>query len=101
MRLPALFFSLAIVLQAQDALEIVRRAMEADRRNVEALRRYTYIQRQEERDLDSSGRVKKLTSTTFDVLLLEGSPYRHLVARNDKPLPPKEKTIEDQKLQQS
>ena len=101
MRLPLLVLSLALAAQAQDALDIVRRAIETDHRNLEALRRYTYTQRQEQREIDSTGRVKKLESSTFEVLLLEGSPYRHLVARNDQPLPAKDQRIEDDKLRQT
>ena len=38
---------------------------------------------------------------TWDITLLEGSPYRRLVARDDRPLPPKEQQLEEQKLRRS
>ena len=49
MRLLALTLCLPAILQAQDALEIVWRASDIDRRNNEMERNYTYLQRQEER----------------------------------------------------
>src|ERR1051325_4708447 len=87
------------ILAAQDAREIVRRACELDQKNAEIARNYTYIERDEESDLDSAGRPKNRQIRTWDVALQEGSPYRRLVARNDQPLSPKEQQREEQKLQ--
>ncbi|MCU1234163.1 MAG: hypothetical protein JWP63_2130 [Candidatus Solibacter sp.] len=101
MRAIFLILFLPSILLAQDAVEIVRRAAELDRKNIETARNYTYLRRQEQRDIDSSGHVKKSESTTLDVTLLEGSPYERLVARDDKPLPEKERRQEEEKLQKS
>jgi hypothetical protein len=100
-RLLLLTLLLPVVLPAQDPLEIVRRATELDRRNTEISRNYTFLQRQEQRDLESNGKLKKTESETFDVTLLEGSPYRRLVARDDRPLSPKDQRKEEEKLQKS
>jgi hypothetical protein len=99
----ALLLSLTLpaVLFAQDPLEIIRRSTELDRRNTETSRSYTFLQRQEQRDMDANGKLKKTESTTVDVTLLEGSPYRRLVARDDKPLSQKEQSKEEEKLQRS
>jgi hypothetical protein len=99
LRLLCLF--LPAVIFAQDPVEIVRRAAELDRRDTEISRSYTYLQRQEERELDGQGKLKKAQSETFDVTLLEGSPYRRLVAKDDHPLAPKEQQKEEEKLQRS
>ena len=101
MRLLLLTLAIPAVLFAQDPLEIIRRATELDRRNTEIARSYTFLQRQEQRDLDVSGKLKKTESETYDVTLLEGSPYRRLVARNDQPLSAKDRRKEDEKLQHS
>ena len=101
MRFLLLSLALPAVLFAQDPLEIIRRASELDRRDTEISRSYTYLERQERRDLDASGKLKKTESETFDVTLLEGSPYRRLVARDDKPLSPKDQRKEEEKLQKS
>ncbi len=89
------------LLGAQDAREIVRHAVELDRANDQIARQYTYLQRQDTRTLDGSGGVKNRSVVTYDVTLLEGSPYRRLVARNDQPLPPEEEKKEQEKLRRS
>ena len=88
----------AACLQAQDAREIVRRAVENDQRDFQGGRNYTYLQRQETRDLDHSGQVKNRKIETWDITLLEGSPYRRLVGRNDQPLSPQEQKTEEERL---
>ena len=101
MRLLLLTLALPAIVSAQDPLEIIRRATELDRRDTEIARSYTFLQRQERRDLDSRGRLTRTESETYDVTLLEGSPYRRLVARNDQPLSPKDQRKEEEKLQKS
>src|SRR5947207_13499537 len=96
MRLLLLTLVLPAVLVAQDPLDIIRRATETDRKNLEISRSYTYLERIEERELDSNGKARKTESTTRDVTLLEGSPFRRTVARDDKPLPPKEQRKEEE-----
>ncbi len=101
MRFFTLIVCLPAILGAQDPREIVRRSVEIDRKNLEIARSYTYLERQEVRELDGSGKVKNTEAQTSDVTLLEGSPYRRLVARNDQPLSPKEQKKEDDKLRKS
>jgi hypothetical protein len=86
---------------AQDPQEIVRRAIEADSANQQTALAYTFLQRQEERQFDGDGKEKQREVRTWDVTLLEGSGYRRLVARDDKPLPPEEQQKEEEKLRQS
>ncbi len=81
-RILTLIVCLPAILSGQDPREIVRRSVEIDRKNLEIARNYTYLERQEVRDLDGSGKVKNTEAQTTDVTLLEGSPYRRLVARN-------------------
>ena len=101
MRFLALVICVPAVLAAQDVREIVRRSIEAESAGVELARNYTYLERQEERELDGSGKLKNLEVHTYDVTLLEGSPYRRLVSVNDQPLAPKEQKKEEEKLRQS
>jgi len=89
------------ILSAQDALEIVKRAVAMDRKDVEIARNYTFLQREQDCNLDGSGKVKDKEVRTWDITMLEGSPYRRLVGRNDQPLPAKEKKQEEEKLQRS
>jgi len=101
MRLCTLMVLLPAVLGAQDPREIVRRSVEIDRKGIEIARDYTFLERDEARTLDGSGKVKSTRIQTWDVTLLEGSPYRRLVARNDQPLSPQERKKEEDKLRKS
>ena len=74
----------------------MRRSVELDRKNTEISRNYTYLERQEEREFDGSGKPKNVEVHTYDVTKLEGSPYRRLVAINDKPL-----SLKDQKKEEA
>jgi hypothetical protein len=100
-RLLAIAVSLPLLAVAQDAREIVRRSVELDQKNTEISRNYTFLQRQETNEFDGAGHTKKHEIRTFDVTLLEGSPYRRLVARNDQPLSAAEQQQEADKLQKS
>ena len=91
----------AFAASAQDARTLVLRAIEVDRQQQELALNYTFLQRQETRDVDGSGKVKSRHSRTTDVTRLEGSPYRRLVAIDDKPLPPAEQRKQDEKLRLS
>ena len=74
--------------QGPDAREIVRRSLEANEQNWKIARNYTFLQRTEERRMDASGQTKSKEVKTYDITLLQGSPYIRLVARDDHPLPP-------------
>jgi len=100
-RLLTTLICLPVLTAAQDAREIIRRSVARDQTNAELGRNYTFLQRQETRELDGAGKIRKRDIKTFDVTLLEGSPYRRLVARNDQPLPPKEQQQEEEKLRRS
>jgi len=101
MKAVALLGCLGPLLFAQDAREIVRRAVERDSTNTKLARNYTFLQRQDVRDLDGAGKVKSQKLETWDITLLEGSPYRRLVARNDQPIPAEEQSREEEKLRHS
>jgi len=92
---------LPALLAAQDAREIVSRAIQANDANEAIARNYTYLERDDLRVLDGAGRDKQRRIETWDVTMLEGSPYRRLVARNDQPLPPADERKEEEKLRKS
>lgn len=85
----------------EDPREIVRRALQLNERNDEIARSYTFLERQENDFLDGAGSVKHRDSKTWDVTLLEGSPYRRLIRRNDMPLPAKEEKEQQENLEKS
>jgi hypothetical protein len=102
--LPAAFLAAAVAFPASaasdqpDPREIIRRSLQIDARQDELARDYTYLLRQDRRDLDGSGRVKERRLQTWDVILVDGSPYRRLVARDDKPLSSQEQKYEEERL---
>jgi hypothetical protein len=85
---------------SQDQIrDLIRRAAERDIENDKQARNYTYIQRQEEHRLDGDGRVKSSEAKTFEVMALYGEQVRRLIAKDDKPLSPKETQKEEEKIQ--
>jgi hypothetical protein len=86
--LAALFCALAgpPLLAAEDPREIILRSAALDQRDLELARNYVYVTRTEQRRLNSSGKTTSVESETHEVLILYGSPYRRLIAKDDKPL---------------
>jgi hypothetical protein len=100
LRLLALFAASMGLCAAQDAREIVERSISLDKRFSEAVLDYAYVQHVEQRDLDSKGAAKRVTSRDYEVMLIEGTPYMRLVRRNGKPLAPDEEREQRQRLEQ-
>ncbi|MGA2740635.1 MAG: hypothetical protein ABSG65_24760 [Bryobacteraceae bacterium] len=86
---------------AQDPREIVRRSVQLLDHNLAIARNYTFLERTEIRELDSDAHVRTRKIMLYDVTLLEGSPYRRLVGKDDHPLSPDEDRIEQKKLADS
>jgi hypothetical protein len=84
-----------------DAREIIRHAVAADERNWRVARNYTFLQRVELRRLDAQGTAKLPEVQTYDVTLQAGTPYRRLVQRDDRPLPPSEEKREHESMVKS
>ena len=78
--------------------EIVRRAMEHDVSNWRKQTNYTFVQRVEQRELNSDGSVKSTKSETEEIIFLYDQPYAHLIKRNDKPLSESEARKVEKKL---
>jgi len=97
----ALVFIPVTTAQQPDARDIMRRSLAASEHNWKIARNYTFLQRTEERQMDSAGQVKSKQVKTHDVTLLEGSPYFRLTERDDHPLPPAEEKKEQEKLDKS
>lgn len=83
---------------AEDAAGIIRRSIELADVNFRAARNYTFLERVNALALDGKGREKERKIRTYDITLLEGSPYRRLIARDDKPLSPKDQQKEEERL---
>lgn len=95
-----LVLCLPSLLAAQNAAEIVRRALAEDTASEAIARNYTYLEKQELRTRDGNT-MKVRDSNTYDVTLLEGSPYRRLISHNGRPLSAADERKEQEKLRQS
>ncbi len=96
----ALVLCLPALAGAQDAVDVMRRALAQDSATAPLAQKYTYQEKQELRTRDGN-KVKVRESNTWDVTLLDGSPYRRLVAHNGQPLDAADQRKEDEKLKQS
>ncbi len=83
---------------AQDPGEIIRRSVNRDFNNFERLKNYTYQEREENREIDAKGKVKKAEIETREILILDGRPYRRVIARDDRPLNQKDVRKEQAKM---
>ncbi|HVX67241.1 MAG TPA: hypothetical protein VHA11_11595 [Bryobacteraceae bacterium] len=83
----------------EDPRAIMKRALDADRRNQEITRNYTFIQRSLTERLNGDGSLKRRELRTYDFTMSEGTPYRRLIAIDDKPLEPAMERREQEKLQ--
>lgn len=102
MRVAALLVAALAPLAAQpDIRTVVERSLETADRNWRAARNYTFVERSETRSLDGAGKLKERKVKTFDITLLEGTPYRRLIARDDRPLSPADERAEQEKLRHS
>lgn len=82
-----------------DPKEIMRRAVEIDRRTLELARTYTCQHREVVKHLDKHGNVKSTEIKTYDINFYYGEDYSRLIMVDDKPLSEKEQKKEDEKLE--
>jgi len=78
-----------------DARDIIRKSVELDQANWQRMKDYTWIARQTDRSLDSSGEVKAEKSETWETVVVYGEPHHRMLERNGKPL-----SAEDQRKEQ-
>jgi hypothetical protein len=83
---------------AEAPRDIILRSAELDQRDLELAKNYVYVTRMEQRRLNSSGKTTSVESETHEVLILYGSPYRRLIAKNDKPLAADQERSEQKKI---
>jgi hypothetical protein len=84
---------------AEDANAIVKRFIEAQGKNWERASQYTYVEQADFFSFDKSGQPKKDRSETHEIIFVEGLTYKKLVARNERPLEPKEQSKVEKLMQ--
>ena len=100
-RFVALAGWLAVSAWGQDAREIVRRSIELDQVNWLRMADYTWVGRDHERHFDAHGRVTSDHREAWESLILDGQPFRRMLERDGKPLPPDELKKQQQKFDQA
>jgi hypothetical protein len=76
--------------RAQDAAEIIRRAVDQYSHNEETLKNYTYKALTVVHDLDGRGKVKATHKTLAEIMYIDGRRWTRTLAIDDKPLPESE-----------
>ena len=86
-------------LSQEQIRELIRLCAEKNLENDKKLRDYTYVERQEMHHLNGKGEVKSTETETSEVMEIYGEPVQKVVAKNDKPLSPKDAQKEEEKIQ--
>lgn len=87
------------VLSQEQIRDLIRVVADKDLENDKKQRDYTYIEREEEHNLDGKGRVKSTEVRTSEVLMIYGEQVERLIAKNDKPLSDKDAAKQEEKIQ--
>ena len=79
--------------------QIVAASIAATQRSWQGRLQYTYMERDEDRRLDSEGRVKSEEVDVSRMILVNGVPFEQLVERNGQPPPVAEERKQKEKLE--
>jgi len=86
-------------LSQEQMQQLFRVVAEKDIENDKRLRDYTYIERDEEHDLDGKGDVKSVDVKTYEVMELYGEQVQRLIEKEGKPLDAGDTEKEEKKIQ--
>jgi hypothetical protein len=78
---------------------IIQKSIAVNDRDWRAQDFYTYDERDIHSNVDPAGQAKIQGAKKYQVLMIDGSPYRKLIAMNNEPLSPAQQAAEDEKLQ--
>jgi hypothetical protein len=96
-----ILFTAASTLAAQsvpDARQILDSSIAVTQRTWKVRLKYTYLEHDVDRRLDSAGRVVSEKTDVSRTTLVDGVPFERLVERNGHPLPSEEEKKENEKL---
>jgi len=88
-------------LSQEQMQQLFRVVAEKDIENDKRLRDYTYIERDEEHDLDGKGDVKSVDVKTYEVMELYGEQVQRLIEKDGKPLDAGDTEKEEKKIRDS
>jgi hypothetical protein len=86
-------------LSQEQMQQLFRAVAEKDINNDKRLRDYTYIERDEERDLDGKGDVKSIDVKTYEVMELYGEQVQRLIEKDGKALDSEDAAKEEKRIQ--
>jgi hypothetical protein len=86
-------------LSQEQMQQLFRVVADKDIENDKRLRDYTYIERDEERDLDGKGDVKSVDVKTYEVMELYGEQVQRLIEKDGKALDSEDSAKEEKKIQ--
>src|SRR5713101_304006 len=99
--IPVVFLALPLIAAPLDPREIVQRSIAASQADWTTGAQYSYLERDEDRELNPDGAVKSTTVKTYEVTRINGVRYRRLVAINDRPLTPEEEKKAQHKFEKA
>ena len=82
-----------------DARQIIGPVVAATERKWQAQDRYTHVERDEDRRLDSDGQVKSINVDVSRIILFNGAPFEQFLEHNGRPLSPQEEAQQGQKIE--
>ncbi len=80
--------ALAAAGQLPSSASLLNQALEADRKLGPVQAQYTYIEELRNQQIDKNGKPGAVDRKTYDVVFVEGEPYRKLILLDGKPLSP-------------
>jgi hypothetical protein len=96
-----LIFAAAPLWAVDDAATILKRVVAAEGSYEERAKQYTYQEDVERFTYQDKGKLHKNRSDSFEIVFVEGLEYRRLIARNGKPLSPKEQAQVEMAMHQT
>ncbi len=89
----------SLVFAASDSVPaVIQKSAETNSRDWQAQTSFSDTEREVKSKVDENGRATFQQSKTYETLMLEGSPYRRVLAVNDEPLTGPQQTEEQAKL---
>ncbi len=86
-------------LSQEQIRELFRVVADKDIENQKRRLNYTYIDRETENQLDGNGGAKSTKINTYEVMRISGIRVQRLIAKDDKPLDPRDAAKEEEKIQ--
>ena len=80
---------------------VIQRAIAIDKEQTPIQRQYAYVEELRNQQVEKDGRLGAVDTKTFDVIFLEGEPFRKLILADGKPLPPDKQKKVDQEMEKT